>query len=53
VPGLAEFLQARHQVPVEIVNPLQRLLVDSDLFDGDSPDSVGPVLTVAIGLALR
>jgi len=53
VPGLAEFLHGRHQVPVEIVNPLQRLLVDPDLFDGDSPDSVGPVLTVAVGLALR
>lgn len=53
VPGLAEFLNSRHQVPVEIVNPLQRLLVDPGLFDGDSPDGVGPVLTVAIGLALR
>lgn len=53
VPGLTEFLNARHQVPVEVVNPLQRLLVDPDLFDGDSPDSVGPVLTVAVGLALR
>jgi hypothetical protein len=27
--------------------------VDPGLFDGDSPEGVGPVLTVAIGLALR
>jgi type IV pilus assembly protein PilM len=53
VPGLAEFLNARHQVPVDVVNPMQRLLVDSGLFNGDSPESVAPVLTVAIGLALR
>jgi hypothetical protein len=32
---------------------MQRLLVDSGLFNGDSPESVAPVLTVAIGLALR
>jgi len=53
VPGLAEFLNARHQVPVDVVNPMQRLQVDSGLFNGDSPESVAPVLTVAIGLALR
>jgi len=53
VPGLAEFLNGRHQVPVDVVNPMQRLLVDSGLFNGDSPESVAPVLTVAIGLALR
>jgi len=53
VPGLREFLNTRHQVPVDVVNPLQRLSVDDDLFNGDSPESVAPVLTVAIGLALR
>jgi type IV pilus assembly protein PilM len=53
VPGLADFLNQRHQVPVEIVNPLQRLQVEPGLFLGESAESVGPVLTVAIGLALR
>jgi len=53
VPGLTEFLNGRHHVPVEIVNPLQKLSYDSGLFDGDSPDQVAPLLTVAIGLALR
>jgi type IV pilus assembly protein PilM len=53
VPGLSDFLNQRHQVPVEIVNPLQRLQVDPSLFLGDSAESVAPVLTVAIGLALR
>ncbi len=53
VPGLADFLRQRHQVPVEIVNPMQRIQFDPGLFQGESAESVGPVLTVAIGLALR
>lgn len=53
VPGLSEFLQLRHQVPVEIVNPLQRLNYEPSLFQGDLPENVAPLLTVAIGLALR
>jgi len=53
VPGLVEFLRTRHQVPVEVVNPIQKLNYDPGLFGGESPESVAPVLTVAIGLALR
>jgi hypothetical protein len=40
-------------VPVDGVNPVSKLWVDSGLFNGDSPESVAPILTVAIGLALR
>ena len=53
VPGLSEFLGQRHQVPVEIVNPFQKIACDPGLFAGDNAESVAPVLTVAIGLALR
>ena len=53
VPGLADVLRARHQVPVEIVNPLQKLSYDPGLFGGEPPEAVAPILTVAIGLALR
>jgi len=53
VPGLTDFLGARHQVPVAVVNPIQRLEFDPGLFGTDSPDSVAPLLTVAVGLALR
>ncbi|HET9252714.1 MAG TPA: type IV pilus assembly protein PilM [Candidatus Eisenbacteria bacterium] len=53
VPSLADVLAARHQVPVAIVNPVQRLSYDPGLFGGDAPESVAPVLTVAVGLALR
>jgi type IV pilus assembly protein PilM len=53
VPGLSDFLAQRHQVPVDVVNPVSKLLVDPGLFNGDSPETVAPILTVAIGLALR
>jgi len=53
VPGLREFLNMRHQVPVDVVNPLQKLGYDPSLFNGDSVENVAPALTVAIGLALR
>ncbi len=53
VPGLTQVLSARHQVSVDVVNPIQRLRFDPGLFGGDSPESVAPVLTVAVGLALR
>jgi Tfp pilus assembly PilM family ATPase len=46
-------LAARHQVPVSVVNPVQRLNFDPGLFGGDAPETVAPVLTVAVGLALR
>jgi len=53
VPGLKEFLNIRHQVPVEVANPLQKMNYDPGLFSGDDAQNVAPVLTVAIGLALR
>lgn len=53
VPGLTDVLAARHQVPVSVVNPVQRLNFDPGLFGGDAPETVAPVLTVAVGLALR
>jgi len=53
VAGLTDFLAARHNVPVGVVNPIQRLDFDPGIFGTDSPDSVAPLLTVAVGLALR
>jgi type IV pilus assembly protein PilM len=53
VRGLTDVLAARHQVPVSVVNPVQRLTYDPGLFGGDAPENVAPVLTVAVGLALR
>jgi Tfp pilus assembly PilM family ATPase len=40
-------------VPVDVVNPISKLSVETGLFNGESPETVAPILTVAIGLALR
>jgi type IV pilus assembly protein PilM len=53
LPGLKELLAARFNVPTEISNPVSRLNYDPSLFEGGDPSKEAPVLTVAIGLALR
>jgi type IV pilus assembly protein PilM len=53
IMGLTDFLSGRHHVPVIVVNPVQRLSFDPGLFGGDMPEAITPMLTVAIGLALR
>ena len=53
IPGILDFLSRRHQVPVEVVDPLKRVGYDAALFAGHDPRVVAPALTVGIGLALR
>ena len=51
--GLKELLVDKFNVPTEIANPVSRLNCDSSLFEAGDPSKEAPVLTVAIGLALR
>ncbi|MCX5801107.1 MAG: type IV pilus assembly protein PilM [Candidatus Eisenbacteria bacterium] len=51
--GLRELLAEKFNVPADIANPLSKINCDSSLFEGGDPSTVAPVLTVAIGLALR
>jgi len=51
--GLKELLVNKFNVPTEIANPVSRLNYDSSLFEAGDPSKEAPVLTVAIGLALR
>jgi type IV pilus assembly protein PilM len=53
IPGLAEVLNQRLGMPVEIANPLQRLRVRKGVFDAFDVDEVAPLLMLAIGLAMR
>ena len=53
IPGIVDFLARRHQVPVEIADPLRRIQYNPALFGDADPAPVGPSLTVGIGLALR
>jgi type IV pilus assembly protein PilM len=51
--GLKNFLEDRHKLPVEIVNPTSRIPYDPAVFGGQDPESLAPALTVGVGLALR
>jgi type IV pilus assembly protein PilM len=53
IHGLAQALAERQRVPVELVDPLRKISFPAEIFGTDDPKTVGPQLTVAIGLALR
>lgn len=53
LPGLAEFLAKRFEIPVEIFDPFRQIEVDSRKFDPDYMREVIPEMAVAVGLALR
>jgi type IV pilus assembly protein PilM len=52
IPGLDVSFQERSGIDVEVMNPLARM-ISSKGFDSDYLNSVGPSLSVGIGLAAR
>ena len=53
IHGMADALNSRLGIPVEVANPLQRLRVREGVFDTMEVDRVAPLLMQSIGLALR
>jgi type IV pilus assembly protein PilM len=53
IPGLSSLLETKNNVPAEIANPLRTIEFDPKLFPDGNVDQIAPLLTVAIGLALR
>jgi type IV pilus assembly protein PilM len=53
IPGLADALGERLRLPVEVADPLKGLRVKDGAFGSLAVDEVGPLLTLAVGLALR
>lgn len=51
--GLDDFLGSSWGVPVELARPFQGIEHDAAQFADDDPEQIGPVLAVAVGLALR
>jgi type IV pilus assembly protein PilM len=51
LPGLDEFLSSSWGIPVEVVRPFQNVKVDGA--KGADLTAAGPVLAVAVGLAMR
>lgn len=53
IRNLAGILAKRHNVEVEIINPLAQIAYDEKKFSGPIPENLSTILTVATGLALR
>ena len=52
-PNLVSVLQERFGVPTELLNPLKRVFYRESDFDSRWLQSIAPMLTVAVGLAVR
>ena len=53
LPGLADFLAKKFEIPVEMFDPFRQIEVDSRKFDPDYMREIVPEMAVAVGLALR
>jgi type IV pilus assembly protein PilM len=53
VPGLDRLFQERVEIPVEIVDPFQRVEVSSGAGEEERIRELAPALSVAVGLAMR
>lgn len=53
IPSLQDHLKEKFGIPVEIVNPLQKVSYDPGLFGATASEKISPILTLAIGLGLR
>jgi type IV pilus assembly protein PilM len=53
LPGLADFLARKFEIPVEVFEPFRQIEVDSRKFDPDYMREIVPEMAVAVGLALR
>ncbi len=53
IPSLQDHLKERFGIPVEVINPLQKISYDPGLFGATSVEKISPVLTLALGLGLR
>jgi len=53
LPGLADYLSKRFEIPVQVFNPFREIQVDNKKFDPDYMREIVPEMAVAVGLALR
>jgi type IV pilus assembly protein PilM len=53
IPALVKTIEGRTGVPVEVMNPFRNIDISSGRFDPKYLQSIAPMATVAVGLALR
>lgn len=52
-PNVQTLLQERLGINVEILNPFNQVVFDEKQFDTEYIDAIGPLMSVAVGLAMR
>ena len=52
-PAVQEALLRRLDIPVEVLDPFRGIVIDEKSFDLEYVQAVGPLMTVAVGLAMR
>ena len=53
MPRLRKHLAQRHEVPVEVIDPLRTISYDPEVFSGQPVEKTAPLLAVSVGLGLR
>jgi len=53
IEGLVDQLKEEFNIPVEIINPFQKVSIDPRKFDTNYVNEIAPRMSVAVGLALR
>ncbi|MEJ2202265.1 MAG: pilus assembly protein PilM, partial [Desulfuromonadaceae bacterium] len=52
-PSIREFLESQLTIPVEVLDPFRLVRADEKDFDPEYIQAVGPLFSVAVGLAMR
>ena len=52
-PGLADFLKERHEIAVDVSDPLGAIEYEPEVFEDVDVARISPLLTVGLGLGLR
>ena len=53
VATLPKSISEKMNVPVEVINPLNKIKINEKEFDAEFLNETGPIMTVAVGLATR
>jgi type IV pilus assembly protein PilM len=53
IPGLADDLSQRLNIPTEIMNPLRKIDFNRKVLDESHLENIGSIAAVGVGLALR
>ena len=52
-PKVKTLLGERLDLSVEFLDPFSQVVIDQKIFDSEYVDAIGPLMSVAVGLAMR